>query len=178
MGLQSHKSPNFGNFGTPIWESHDNIWVLAPWPWTKNIIRGKVLASPKSKSWRVLWIRVCPWLIHAPKMLQLCINQLVVWFVYVRVSNWIACHSFLVPFGNSSTPLYPRSVTNQRTCPNSFSFHCLRLWTCSWVHQGAWGCVNNIIVKIYLYKMYGDSNTSFQVAKFLEFIDVITNTSL
>jgi hypothetical protein len=36
------------------------------------------------------------------------------------------------------------------------------------------------IVKIYhpnLYKRYGDSNTSFQVANFLKFIDVIINTS-
>jgi hypothetical protein len=28
------------------------------------------------------------------KMLQLCINQLVVWFVQVRVSKWIACQFF------------------------------------------------------------------------------------
>ncbi len=29
----------------------NDIWVLAPWPSTKNIIRGKVVASPKSKLW-------------------------------------------------------------------------------------------------------------------------------
>jgi len=27
----------------------NDIWVLAPWPGTNNIIRGKVVASPKSK---------------------------------------------------------------------------------------------------------------------------------
>jgi hypothetical protein len=37
------------------------------------------------------------WLLVArpcTKMLQLCINQLVVWFVQVRVSKWIACQFF------------------------------------------------------------------------------------
>jgi hypothetical protein len=27
-------------------------------------------------------------------------------------------------------PLYPQSVASQGACPNSFSFHCLHLWTC------------------------------------------------
>jgi hypothetical protein len=44
-------------------------------------IRGKVVASPKSGPWWVLWVWVCPWLVLAPKVLQLCANQLVVWFV-------------------------------------------------------------------------------------------------
>jgi hypothetical protein len=33
------------------------------------------------------------WFVRAPKELQLCTNQLVVWFVQVRVSNWLTCHS-------------------------------------------------------------------------------------
>jgi hypothetical protein len=41
-------------------------------------IRGKVVASPKFGLWWVLWVRVYPWLVLAPKVLQLCINQLVV----------------------------------------------------------------------------------------------------
>jgi hypothetical protein len=50
MGLQSHKNPNFGNFRTPnlgVLRQND-IWVLAPWLGTKNIIRGKVVASPST----------------------------------------------------------------------------------------------------------------------------------
>jgi hypothetical protein len=82
MGFQSRESPNFKNFGTPNlgvpWQ--DDIWVLAPWLGTKNIMR-KVVGCPKFGLWWVLWVRVCPWFICAPKMLQLCINQLVVWFV-------------------------------------------------------------------------------------------------
>jgi hypothetical protein len=90
MGLKSCGSPNFGNFGT----RQNDIWVLALWLGTKNTIRGKVVASPKSGLWWVLWVHVFPWLIRAPKTFQLCTNQLIVWFVHVHVNNWIAYHYF------------------------------------------------------------------------------------
>ncbi len=48
---------------------------------------------------------------------------------------------FLVPSQSSSTPFYPQNVANQGAPPNSFSFRCLHLWTCSWAHQRAWGCI-------------------------------------
>jgi hypothetical protein len=47
----------------------NDIWVQPPWLSIDNTIRGKMVASPKFGSWWVLWIHVCPWLIHAPKML-------------------------------------------------------------------------------------------------------------
>jgi hypothetical protein len=56
----------------------NDIWVLVPWLGTKYTIRGKVVASPKFGLWWVLWIRVCLWFVLAPKVLQLCTNQLVV----------------------------------------------------------------------------------------------------
>jgi hypothetical protein len=72
------------------------IWMRASWRGTEYTIRGKEVASPKSEPWWVLWVRVCPWLVLAPKVLKLCINQLIDWFVQVHVSNW--CLSlFLVP---------------------------------------------------------------------------------
>jgi hypothetical protein len=58
----------------------NDIWVLVMWLGTKYIIRGKVVASPKSRPWWILWIRVCPWFVLAPKVFQLCTNQLVIWF--------------------------------------------------------------------------------------------------
>ncbi len=64
--------PISGNLG------QNDIWVLAPWPGTENTIRRKVVVSPKFGPWWVLWVRVCPWLVHAPKMLQLWTKQLVV----------------------------------------------------------------------------------------------------
>ncbi len=66
------------NLGVP---TQNDIWVMAPWPSIENIIRGKVMASPKSRPWWILWIHVCLWLVHALKILQLRINQLVVWFL-------------------------------------------------------------------------------------------------
>jgi hypothetical protein len=102
--------------------------------------KGKVVASSKSGPWWVLWVCVCPWLIRAllPKVLQLT-N---LWFGLCRFA-WII--DLLVthptPFWSSSTPLYPQSATSQGVCPNSFSFCYFHLWTHSWTHQGAWGCV-------------------------------------
>jgi hypothetical protein len=50
MGLQSYKIPNFKNFETPNLgiPGQNDIWVLALWLGIENIIRGKVVASPKS----------------------------------------------------------------------------------------------------------------------------------
>jgi len=94
IGLQNRRKPNSRNFSIPNLgvPRQNDIWVQAPWPNINNIISGKVVASPKSKPWWVLWVRVCPWLVRAPKMFQLCTNQLV-WFVQVHVNNWRACHS-------------------------------------------------------------------------------------
>jgi hypothetical protein len=95
--------------------------MLVQWPSTKYTIKGKVVASPKSGPWWVLWIHVCLWFVRAPKALKLCINQLVVWFVQVHMSNW--CLSlFLVPSRSSSTPLYPENVARKGACPNSLLF--------------------------------------------------------
>jgi hypothetical protein len=78
------------NLGVP---RQNDIWMLASWPCTNNIIKEKVVASPKFRPWWVLWVCVCMWFIHAPKVFQLRTNQLIVWFVQVHVNKWLACHS-------------------------------------------------------------------------------------
>jgi len=35
------------------------IWMWASWRDTKYTIRGKVVVSPKSRPWWVLWVRIC-----------------------------------------------------------------------------------------------------------------------
>jgi hypothetical protein len=57
-------------------------WHLGQQPWLviENTIKGKVVVSPKSGLWWVLWVHVCLCLICAPKVIQLCTNQLVFWF--------------------------------------------------------------------------------------------------
>jgi hypothetical protein len=112
--LQSCGNPNFGNFETfnlGVLGQND-IWMQAPWPSIKNTIRRKVLASPQFMLWWVLWVHVCSWLVHAPKVLQLCTNQLVIWFMQVCVNNWPICHSSWSPSQSSNTPFYPQSATS------------------------------------------------------------------
>jgi hypothetical protein len=43
LHLQSHGSPNFENFGIPKLgvSRQDDIWMWAPWPGTKNTVRGR-----------------------------------------------------------------------------------------------------------------------------------------
>jgi hypothetical protein len=72
MGPQSSRSPNFGNFRTPILgvPGQNAIWMWASWRGIKYTIWGKVVASPKFGPWWILWVRVCPWWVLAPKVLQ------------------------------------------------------------------------------------------------------------
>jgi hypothetical protein len=119
------------NYGSPklresqVWEFQDShlgipgqnaIWMWALWRGTKYTIRGKVVASPKSKLWWVLWVWVHPWFILAPKVLKLCTKQLVVWFVQVHVSNW--CLSlFLVPISELQHAPLPPKCYEPRSVP-------------------------------------------------------------
>jgi hypothetical protein len=77
------KVPSVGFSGLPLGTKpgQNAIWMWPLWRGIEYTIRGKVVASPKFGSWWVLWVRVCPWLILAPKVLKLCTNQLFVWFV-------------------------------------------------------------------------------------------------
>jgi hypothetical protein len=109
---------SIGGLHTKLWSSkvmgvlgQNAIWMWALWISTKYTIRGKVVASPKSGPWWVLWVWDCPWLVLTPKVFQLCSNHLVFGFVQVRVSSW--CLSlFLVPSWSSSMPFYPQSVAS------------------------------------------------------------------
>jgi hypothetical protein len=70
---------SIGGLHTKLWASkvakvlkvgvpwQNDIWVLVMWPSTNYTIRGKVVASPKSRPWWILWICVCPWFVYASK---------------------------------------------------------------------------------------------------------------
>jgi hypothetical protein len=85
------------------------------------------MVSPQFGPWWVLWIHVCSWFVHAPKMFQLCTNQLVVWFVQIRVNKWLVYYSSYSPSRSFDTPLYPRSAMSQGVYPNSLSFRCFHV---------------------------------------------------
>jgi len=100
----------------------NDIWVLILWPGTKYTIRGKVMASPKSGPWWVLWICVCLQLVHVLKCFNYALTNLL--FGLCR-SVWVI--ELFVNFSNpipelQHTPL-PRSATSQGARPNSFSFY-------------------------------------------------------
>jgi hypothetical protein len=85
--------PTLGILGLPL-GSPGTKWHLGAdfVAWHKVYYKGEGGGFPKFGLWWVLW----NWLLVAhpcTKMFQLCTNQLVVWFVRVRVSNWIVCQS-------------------------------------------------------------------------------------
>jgi hypothetical protein len=55
----------------------------------------------------------CPWLVLAPKVLQLCTNHLM---LVLCKFVWVveACQVFLIPSQSSNTPLYPSKVLRVR----------------------------------------------------------------
>jgi hypothetical protein len=82
----------------------------------KYIIRGKVVASRKSKLWWVLWIRVYSWQIRAPKCSNYVLTNLLfslckfVWIIELFVN-------LPSPIPKLQQALYPWSVVNQGPCP-------------------------------------------------------------
>jgi hypothetical protein len=100
-----------------------------------------VVASPKSGLWWVSWIQVCMWFILAPKVFQLCTNQLVIWFC---ANPWvIKCLSFcLVPSRSSSMLLYPSKCYELGSVPRLFALSLFSLHTHIWIYQGPWECVH------------------------------------
>jgi hypothetical protein len=70
-------------------------WHLGVGPVAKHRVyyKGEGSGFPRFGPWWILWVRVCLWLVHAPKVLQFCTNQLVVWFVHILVNNWTTYRS-------------------------------------------------------------------------------------
>jgi len=121
----------------------NDIWVQAPWPSIKNIIRGKVMASPKSGLWWVLWVRACPWLVDAPKCFNHALTNLL--FNLCRFM-WII-DSFVTHCSpHPKAPAHPSTLKcyELKAYPNSF--WCFHFWIHIWVFQGVWGCVTNDMI--------------------------------
>jgi len=85
----------------------------------------------------------CPWLILAPKVLQLCTNHLV-WAVCRPVWVSEACQLFLVPSRSSNTPFYPLKCCELGSVPRLLPLPLSCTWTHFWILQGpsrSWECV-------------------------------------
>ncbi len=125
----------------------NDIWVLVPWPSIEYTIRGKVVASPKFGPWWVLWVRVYSWFVRAPKCSNYALTNLL--FGLCR-SVWISdvLINLLNPISELQHATLPWSVVNQGARSNSLSLCCFHLWTRSWVHWKAWGCVTDARVAL------------------------------
>ncbi len=142
MGLQSDKNPNFGNFETPNSRvlGQNDIWLYISCLSIENNIRGKVVASSKSRPWWVLWVLVCPWFVRAPKVLQPRTNQLVIWFVQIRLNNWPTYH-FLVPIPELQHVSLPPKCYKLRSVPQLFFLPLFLLLDSHWsLSKSVGGC--------------------------------------
>jgi hypothetical protein len=55
----------------PTWESWDKMtFGCKPCGRHREYYKGEGGGVPQVWAWWVLWVRACPWLVHAPKMLQ------------------------------------------------------------------------------------------------------------
>jgi hypothetical protein len=81
MGPQNCRSPNFGNFGTPTWESWDKM-TFGCW----SVARHRVYYKGEGGGFLQIWavvslVSLClPVARSCTKLLHLCIDQFVVWF--------------------------------------------------------------------------------------------------
>jgi hypothetical protein len=80
-----------------------------------------VVISPKFRPWWILWIYVCMWLVHAPKVPQLCTNQLL--FGFCR-SMWIIDSLFTCPSLHLEAPthLFTPKMLQVKEHTQTFSF--------------------------------------------------------
>jgi hypothetical protein len=84
----------------------------------------------------------CPWLVLAPRVLQLCTNHFV-WVVCRPVWVSEACQLFLVPSRSSNTPFYPSKCCELRNVLRLLPLLLCSIWTHIWVLQGV-GSVSRI----------------------------------
>jgi hypothetical protein len=92
--------------GSPRTKSHLDV---APMESCREYYKGENGGFPQFRVVVSLVSPSCPWLVLAPKVLQLCVNHLV---LVLCKFMWVveACQFFLVPSRNSSTPFYPSKV--------------------------------------------------------------------
>jgi hypothetical protein len=76
----------------------------------------------------------CPWLVLAPKMLQLRTNHLV-WVLCRPVWVSEACQLFLIPSQSSNTPLYPSKCCELGSVPRLLPFPLSCTSTHFWILQ-------------------------------------------
>jgi hypothetical protein len=94
--------------------------------------KGEGGGFPQVKAVVSLVCSCCPWLVLAPRVLQLCTNH----FVWVMCRPvWVseACQLFLVPSWSFNTPLYPSKCCEPGSVPQLLPLPLFYIWTHIWV---------------------------------------------
>jgi len=97
--------------------------------------KGEGGGFPQVRAMVSLVCPCCPWLVLAPRVLQLCTNH----FVWVMCKPvWVneACQLFLVPSQSSNTPLYPSKCCELRSVLRLLFLPLLFTWAHIWVLWG------------------------------------------
>jgi hypothetical protein len=138
MGLQSRGSPNLGDFeGSLGTKSHLDVGSVDI---HRVYYKGEGGGFPQVWAMVSLVCPCCPWLVLAPKVLQLCTNHLV-WVLCRPIWVSEACQLFLVPSRNSSTPFYPSKCCELGSVPRLLPLRMFYTWThiCP---SRSWECIN------------------------------------
>ncbi len=117
------------SFGSPGTKSHLNV---GPVERCTLYYKGEGGGFSQVRAMVSLVCPCCPWLVLAPKVLQLCTNHLV-WVLCKLV--WVSetCQLFLVPSRNSNTPLYPSKCCELGNVPRFFLLSLFSIWTHIWI---------------------------------------------
>jgi hypothetical protein len=155
MGLQSHGSPNLGDFGMRLplgslgTKSHLNVGFVAS---HRVYYKGEGCGFPQVRVVVNLVCPCCPRLVLAPKVLQLCINHLV-WVLCRLVWVSEACQFFLVPSRSFNTPFYPSKCYEPRSMPRFLLLSLFYTWIHIWVPQGV-GSASMYVILFFIFSMY------------------------
>ncbi len=105
---------------------------------TDNIIRGKVMASPKSKPWWILWIR-------GSSTHQKCFNYKLTNLLFgLCMSMWIIDPLVIRPSPHPRTPTHPSTpkvLQAKEHAPTLYPFVVFTFY--SWIYPNIWECVTN-----------------------------------
>jgi len=102
-----------------------------------------------------------PWLVLAPKVLQLCTNHFV-WVVCRPVWVSEACQLFLVPFRSFNTPFYPSKCCELGNVPWLLPLPLSSIWTHIWVLRGVGNASDAFLNKEWTFYLSEGSEQNLQ----------------
>jgi len=115
--------------GSPGKKSHLDVASVESY---RVYYKGEGGGFPQVRAMVSLVCPCCPWLVLAPRVLQLCSNHFV-WVVCRLVWVSEACQLFLVPSQSSNTPLYPSKCCELGSVPRLLPLPLCSIWTHIWV---------------------------------------------